>query len=742
MRRHRSPSSSPNAKRAKKVDDVDAWQELAAWVSLAHGEKRADGTIARLCKKALPVADLARASGFFAACPDFAESPHELASSECSSEAESHHKGADEEDSECKISIASAMAMIPSSARLSDLAWQVLPLALVWVAGSQLAVFADSKREELAVIARLVGSEKQARLAVALLELGRFLLCSSLQSYSMIYVERCSDAEILEFVAALLGIGSVNVEDGGGQEPQYSLTDFLSEATSEGRFKTAKGIRLLLVERCHETAECPAQARAALHLPSLVLPSLLVMLQDEHAPVRAAAAAALGTAGRTALDHAEQLGVLLVDESPSVRAACARALGSLGPQPGVLVFVEQIAALLSDPSKDVATAAVESLSALGHAASLPIIAELQRGDRRAQKAASQALGSMGQAVVAHVLPLLNGSKADVQRTALEVLGAIGGPGVACHVDAVVPLMQHSASRIRAAAVATLGVLERDVAETYIEDILALLSDDQANVRRAAVGALGSLGTTAVPYSAEVITLLSDDDWSVRQSAVHALKRLPASATSPHIAKVGILLSDEVPNVQEAALQFIGELAADGGVDGAAAAAHTRSVVALLDDEDNHVHIAAVAAFKSLLTGGTREVREAAAAAFADTWNPVDSYAFSQKVCNSVTSELCVLALSDEDRHVREETARALVCVLNAKPDSDRALSAILELLGDVSWNVRRAAAASLTTSTNPNVVVKLVDKLVKLVQDPVLSVRKAASETLKRWKNLGHTNKQ
>jgi HEAT repeat protein len=145
------------------------------------------------------------------------------------------------------------------------------------------------------------------------------------------------------------------------------------------------------------------------------LPILLVALKED--PLRAGAAAALGTIGRPARDAVPTLCKMLEDPDPEARRNAATALGRIGPQTAEVI--PALAKTLHD--KDAGEQAADSLSRMGQPAVKPLIAALS--DNQARDRAVSALSQLGRPAVTPVVELLKNDQ--LRLTAIQILSRMG-----------------------------------------------------------------------------------------------------------------------------------------------------------------------------------------------------------------------------------------------------------------------------------------------------------------------------
>ena len=459
----------------------------------------------------------------------------------------------------------------------------------------------------------------------------------------------------------------------------------------------------------------PAVRAAALEaLTELDDPAALAHLAeaiagDADPAVRAAAAQALAE-----LDDPAALSqiaeAMASDSSASVRAAAAGALGSAG-DPAALSTLAEAAAGDHDPA--VRAAALEALAELDDSAALPTLAQAAAGDSdpMVRAAAVEALAALDDPDALDTLSeaLDSDQSAPVRAAAAGALGSLGDPEAFSQLAEAVT--EDNDPRVRAACARALAELDDPAALPQLAE--ALDSDDSAPVRAAAAQALGSLGDpAALPQLAEALD--SDNSAPVRANAAEALGALGDPAALPQLAEA--LDSDDSAPVRAAAAQALGSLG-----DPAAIPQLTEAL-----DSDDSVPVRAAAAqalgslgdpaaipqlTEALDSDDSAPVRAAAAEALGDLGDP------------AALPQLAEVLDSDNSAPVRANAAQALGALGDpaAMPQLTEALDS------DDSDPVRATAAEALGALGDPAALPQLAEVL---GSDNSAPVRAAAARAL------------
>jgi len=280
---------------------------------------------------------------------------------------------------------------------------------------------------------------------------------------------------------------------------------------------------------------------------------LCAYLQDGRDAVRANAATALGLAGEPALAAARSIGVVLRDDAARVRLAAARALDRLGDD-AVDQTADGLCAALADGDPEVASACAAILRARGHRVAPALVRALETDRPEHGRRIVEIIGALDDASEilcdAFLSPAVN-----VQVNAALGLGMLGPARVGHGRRVLEGARTGGWKRTREAVFAALealddrgragaGTVEVDGFESRLlapedlaaargalaaEDLIAHLQDGRAVVRANAATALGVLGLTSREVVRPLAVLLRDDDMRVRIRAAGALHQLGDAA---------------------------------------------------------------------------------------------------------------------------------------------------------------------------------------------------------------------
>lgn len=260
-----------------------------------------------------------------------------------------------------------------------------------------------------------------------------------------------------------------------------------------------------------------------------------------EAPLRAAAAQALGKIGPEAASSTEALAKRLRDKNPQVRQQAAEALGQIGPA-AAKATSSLIAALkdhdareaartalirIGEPAADAAQKALADDSLRFDAATvlMKIAVEKAKESGVDQPTASD-LKSLQ-------LVLLDPNRSATERaSAAASLATLGADGFAVLISAfeVLPVAETAA-----AAFAGVG-------DEAVPLLVEALQHEQLGVRGAAANALGHIGPAASKSVPALVRAMQDQDHDIRYRAVRALDRFGVKA-APAIPDLVKLLHD-------------------------------------------------------------------------------------------------------------------------------------------------------------------------------------------------------
>jgi HEAT repeat protein len=276
-------------------------------------------------------------------------------------------------------------------------------------------------------------------------------------------------------------------------------------------------------------------------------PMIARLLKHPEARVRATAASSLGRMGDMRL--ADSLLPLLTDADARVRA---NAIEALAPGPGAAAAVlDSLRPLLSDPSRRVRLNAALALAALGDKALTEecwkVVHELAQGDVESRIAAAYALGRVPDPRrVGLSLQLLNDSELSVRSRAARALGEAGNEqAVPALVQALAgpPELRQEARR-SIVRLAFKG--EQDLTGEPLSKQLTTtaLTSAQPEIRSELADVLGRLPVKTDSERSQVIetltALLRDPEWRVRWKVLKAFERLARTAPLPEGAREALI----------------------------------------------------------------------------------------------------------------------------------------------------------------------------------------------------------
>ncbi|CAK0842109.1 unnamed protein product [Prorocentrum cordatum] len=317
---------------------------------------------------------------------------------------------------------------------------------------------------------------------------------------------RLSDSEILVRRAAATSLGRVPAEV--GRPVAADLAALLGDEDAWVRARAAESLG-----RLGQAAEAHAPQLAAL------LEGREGWGEGQYAPRASSqawgwqfAAEALRRCGRAEPGHAALLAAHLADPDAPVRVAAAAALGKLGCT-AAAAQLQDLAGLLQDP------------------------------DERVRRATSQALGEAGggsaPAAAALASTLAEDACAVVRAAAATALGAFG-ESAAEHADAVAKALEDPDGAVRQAAAAALPLLGAEgLAKSPL--LAQLLGDERASVREAAYAELVRCGAAGGAVTLAGVARDSSRPVAVRRVAAQGLAELGAAAAEQADALAGLLL---------------------------------------------------------------------------------------------------------------------------------------------------------------------------------------------------------
>ncbi|HYF40035.1 MAG TPA: HEAT repeat domain-containing protein, partial [Gemmatimonadales bacterium] len=269
------------------------------------------------------------------------------------------------------------------------------------------------------------------------------------------------------------------------------------------------------------------------------------LLDDSEAPVRAAAATALGERGGSGVEA--DLRRLLADPEGTVRQAAVNAVGKAKLRPLAPALLER----LEDEDESVRRAAALALGRLGDRSVVPgIVASFDRAPADLRPALLQAVTRLDLAVIGELLTSLIEHDDPASRLALaEILGHAGSPQGWEHLNR---LSQDNDPEVRAAAIRSLGGsarLQAPAPPGLVEILGQGLSDPAETVRARSVEVSGRL--CLEEHWRIILTLLEKDSSALvreRSALVIGLIRGPGGEA----ALTATCYRPEPPEVRAAA----------------------------------------------------------------------------------------------------------------------------------------------------------------------------------------------
>ena len=286
----------------------------------------------------------------------------------------------------------------------------------------------------------------------------------------------------------------------------------------------------------HRVRQTAAESLAR-YLPEAksALPRLTAMLlQENKAVVRAAAAMALAAFAEQAEEAGPALVEALGDREPWVAWEAAKALGRLGA--AGRKALPRLKEVLSGDSPELRRSAAWALGELGpHAAdaveALTQAVRVGAGERKggaARAAAMQALGRveapLQQAGPALAAALTTDADPDARRWGAIALGQYG-PAAQAFVGDLVCGMSDKDDLVRGAAVEAVGRIGPGAARA-VPSLMSVLADDREGQNRClAARALGDIGPAAREALPLLDKLRQDRNWNLRHAAEEAAAKI-------------------------------------------------------------------------------------------------------------------------------------------------------------------------------------------------------------------------
>jgi HEAT repeat protein len=471
-----------------------------------------------------------------------------------------------------------------------------------------------------------------------------------------------------------------------------------------------------------------ADRLAMLGDPKAVPPLIEALTTAKEAPVRASAAAALGTLkDRRAVDA-----LMTASNSPDrdVRLAAVTSLGLIADH----TSSEALLVAAKDADQSVRNAALVSLAALGISVER-LSADITHPNWQTRAAAIAMLARLGDA---KSLPLLVGAlKDNDSRVRVEAARTIGLMGEPRAMDALVAAVGDTSADVRVEATVALGRLKDARA---IAPLTSLLNDRDARVSLAAAESLARMQDARAIRV--LVTSLADGDWQVRARAAQVLARVSADAPIEEAtAQLAKAVTDKDPVVRyyaaealtgigaKAVMPLIETLRTPRDQDRERAARvlwrigkpAVEPLIAFIQDRSLKPEMRAVAAHALGVIGDARAtkpllqllrderyfVREQAAFALGQMGNgAVEAILEMANASQPATREAAIEALGRFDlpqalARINEATTDANASVRTAavkalgQTGSERAVAPLMALLRDESSAMRAQAATSL-----------------------------------------------
>jgi HEAT repeat protein len=247
---------------------------------------------------------------------------------------------------------------------------------------------------------------------------------------------------------------------------------------------------------------------------------LLAALVDRDGAVREQAACGLS---RAPLDRKclPALRRALEDESPLVRSTVASMIAAFGPDSE---SETALLGLLATTSRSVRLAAVAALGRSGGRPAVEHLLALLDSEGECRVAAVQALAQLGRRTPGIEEDLLRLLDAGPVRRRLGIAQALGLLGSHAALAKVCTWLGADRWPVRRRGVRALAGFA-SLAQGLTADLEARLQDSHARVRRAAVETTGALGRDALPLLPAILKRLHEQDRGVRVASLRALRQM-------------------------------------------------------------------------------------------------------------------------------------------------------------------------------------------------------------------------
>jgi HEAT repeat protein len=266
-------------------------------------------------------------------------------------------------------------------------------------------------------------------------------------------------------------------------------------------------------------------------------------------------------------DAVEPLLVAGRSAMPSRRAAAISMLPELA-QPSESEPLAAVRAALEDPSPEVVAPALKSLAIVGDAPDLPPVARhTTSADPKVASAAHGALVAIAGRHPAAARELIRGvdPRGDRALAAAFIVGALARNGAAASSDTelLASALTHREANVRRAAIeafASIGVVaDKAVSEDAAATVSVALADEEAAVALAAIRALGRLGRAE-----QLASLAATTKDPIRLATI--LRALSDADPERAFAAARPLLRSQEPSIAAAAVEVVGSVALDGGIE--------------------------------------------------------------------------------------------------------------------------------------------------------------------------------
>lgn len=288
------------------------------------------------------------------------------------------------------------------------------------------------------------------------------------------------------------------------------------------------------------------------------LPTLIPVLQDPAAEVRAAAATSIGLRGNVAQSAQDPLMQLAQDPDPTARSAALRSLFAIGASPDQLL--EPLLAGLKDGDPGVRQQSVIGLATfekLPEQAVSGLRESLQDADASVRAAGAGALGRAGKAAGSaanDLAALLQDRVPAVRQRAIEAMGSLGELS-AEHLQALIDQTRDADPMVQRTAIAALGQLGSG-AQAALPSLQELRSSTHDEIRQASLQAITKIQPDRGLAAKELLSALDDSQWTVRRQASLLLGELGSDAMPAVPRLIGLLRTEQNADAVTEALRKI------------------------------------------------------------------------------------------------------------------------------------------------------------------------------------------